>query len=286
MGTATDCLVVASIRQWVAREFAPAAERAGIPIVADLGLDVPALPEGCSSPAIWTPMEHAARLFRAGMVLPLSTPGPGWLPDLDRGFTGRAIRVGQLGDADIVPDLRTQVDIFAKAADMKVDRLPASRYPTAQHFVDSAKGAGLPPDSWIQVADDWLDLVEEHRCFVLDGLVVASSPYLVDGKTYEEGMEDDESLRHRDARKFAHEAVASVPGPAAFVVDVGFTSDGAPAVVEANPAWASNMYGADIDGVLATVRRACEPDQEWTWVPDPWLVAQAERKVILQRRRS
>ena len=61
-----------------------------------------------------------------------------------------------------------------------------------------------------------------------------------------------------DAAAFADRFLAdpSVPLPPAVVVDVGLLADGGWAVVEANPAWGSGLYGCDADAVLPVVRRA------------------------------
>jgi len=52
-------------------------------------------------------------------------------------------------------------------------------------------------------------------------------------------------------------ANADLSIPPAFVMDVGIIADRGWAVIEANAAWGSGLYGCDPAEVLRVVRRAC-----------------------------
>ena len=98
----------------------------------------------------------------------------------------------------------------------------------------------------------------EFRCFCLDGDVVTLSPYLRDDELAKKSnfkMSDEES---REATNFA-QSVLRLPDqktPRSIVIDVGRIKGSGWAVVEANAAWGSGIYGCDPDAVLDVVRHA------------------------------
>ena len=98
----------------------------------------------------------------------------------------------------------------------------------------------------------------EVRCFCLDGNVITSSPYLRSGKLaklYSYEMTDDES---REATEIVENLLAhtSQQLPRSIVIDVGKIEGKGWAVVEANGAWGSGIYGCDPDLVLDVIRHA------------------------------
>lgn len=99
---------------------------------------------------------------------------------------------------------------------------------------------------------------EEFRCFVADRQVVAASIYLKDGVLQKEsGYECDEDDLKR-AWDFAQSVCddTHVWLPPGVVIDMGRLGDGSWAVVEANAAWGSGIYGCDPVEVLMVLRRA------------------------------
>jgi hypothetical protein len=98
----------------------------------------------------------------------------------------------------------------------------------------------------------------EYRCFVLDGSVLTLSPYIIDGELAEVTgfVAPDEELAA--VRSFAHSVAADFAAnvPAAVALDVGFIEGRGWAVVEANGAWGSGIYGCDPDAVLYVLKRA------------------------------
>src|SRR5262249_17807356 len=89
--------------------------------------------------------------------------------------------------------------------------------------------------------------------------VVTLSPYLRYGELVQspEGHWEDE--RTDAARGFAQGVLSdgSVTLPPAVVMDVGVIEGRGWAVIEANAAWGSGIYGCDPAAVLGVVRRAC-----------------------------
>lgn len=282
-----EVLVAATIRAWVAEELrAGAAGR--IEVRHDFGLDLPVI---ATTTAWWTPAEHAARLLRAGAGLELSAPGPAWLSRVPEELSGRPVWSGTLSQLGEAPRAG-----YAKAAEAKVEGLPAAWWDDTGDFAAAAAAAGLGPDAWVQVSPRLLSIAEEHRCYVAEGEVVATSPYLLaDGSTYEEGWEARADLDHAGARGFASEATAALGAdqPPAYVLDVARLDDGSWVVLEANPAWCSGFYGCELGAVVEVVVASSVTPAPggpvraslhgaWAWRPDPVLVAYAEGRALLR----
>ena len=76
--------------------------------------------------------------------------------------------------------------MFAKAAEIKLDRLPARAYGTAAGFTGDAERAGLTISSAV-VLSELIEFTHEFRCFIAPDprtgrpAVAASSAYLIDG---------------------------------------------------------------------------------------------------------
>lgn len=280
-------LVVCARPRWVAEDLAGGLP-ADVAVWQEYGLGVPEV-DLVKPTAWWTPAAFAARMARAGVDLDLSAPGPSWIAGLPACFTKRHVWVGRLRDVGGAPKHG-----FAKPAEAKVAGLEAGWWEDISDFVAAASSARVPEDGWVQITETRLTLAEEHRCFVLDGVVLTTSPYLDrNGHTYELGMETSASFAHKKARRFAQEAVDSLGPrgcPDAFVVDVGLDETRGWVVIEANPAWCSGAYGCDMVAVAETVIassltvpcRSSTRHGEWFYRPDAALTAQAERMVPLR----
>lgn len=278
-------LVVSSMRAWVARDFSAAADPDQVRVVADLGLDLPEV--GTHGVAWWAPAEHAARVRHAGVHVPLVAPGPTWLARRPAEMLGRNVWAGQLKDVSEAPRSG-----WAKPAEAKVASLPARWWDDTNDFQGAAVAAGMPLDSWVQVADQRLDLVVEHRLFVVDGAVKTSSPYLLkDGTTWYPGMETRNDLSSKEAWEYATSVTRDLGDdqPRSYVLDVALLTDGRWVVIEANPTWCAGSYGSDMREVLTATLQSVdhEGDQgSWHWEPDPYLQRRAEQQRTLQGRRK
>ncbi|MFL6113362.1 MAG: ATP-grasp domain-containing protein [Catenulispora sp.] len=118
------------------------------------------------------------------------------------------------------------------------------------------------------LASDPVRFTVEFRLYVLDGEVVTGAQYAIDGDLDIEPL-DGHELAGR-ILGFAEDVVRECADalPSAVVVDVGLIADAdghggtAPAVIEANAAWASGHYAADPERVLDVVLRAAGPEAE------------------------
>lgn len=104
---------------------------------------------------------------------------------------------------------------------------------------------GLPAETAI-LTSEIVELVAEARCFVRDGHVLDCSVY--------EGEADPEA-----AAAFAREMAAAVPGPRAYVLDVGLIPARGWAIVEFNAAWGAGLNGCNPERVLPAIAAASGP---------------------------
>lgn len=124
-----------------------------------------------------------------------------------------------------------------------------------------ASGAELPAeydqDMTVLVAEpvQWMN---EFRCFLLNGKVRTLSPYLRSGELAENDEFRATSEELAQAVAFAESVAASpdVNMPRAVALDVGCIRDRGWAVVEANGAWGSGIYGCDPEAVLDVIQHA------------------------------
>ncbi|QDU93700.1 ATP-grasp domain-containing protein [Lignipirellula cremea] len=168
-----------------------------------------------------------------------------WLVQLPHAFRQREITLGTPGQA-------RQLDrpSFVK---------PPNDKSFAARIFDS--GASLP----LEFEDDVAVLVAqpvlwetEFRCFCLDGSVQTLSPYLRSGAHAQETDYHASDIELREATRFAEQVLAATKSftPRAVVIDVGQIAGKGWAVVEANAAWGSGIYGCDPDLVLDVIRHA------------------------------
>jgi len=128
---------------------------------------------------------------------------------------------------------------------------------TAQVY---SSGADLPDafddDMTVLVAEP-VQWESEYRCFCLDGDVKAVSPYLRSG-TLAEGQNCCMSQSEKEGVvSFVATIFAANPDtPRAIVIDVGQIVGRGWAVVEANSAWGSGIYGCVPNSVLDVIRHA------------------------------
>lgn len=268
-----NVLIVVSQYSWLAREFALTRT---VRVVSDLGLDAPDL---SGFPDVragwWVPGEHAVRLRRAGLDLPLQSLPQGWLSTVDRQWTKRAIWSGTLqryleGDGPRAG--------WSKISEAKVSRFPAT-WRQRSGVARDAESARINAHSIIEICPELLTLSCEHRLFVVDGTVVASSPYLdSDGCSWEEDWHKRTDMRSDEAVAFGQQLASALPLPNGVVLDVAWERERGWLLLEGNPAWASNPYGADPEGAVACVLAANRRSDRWNWNPDATLCDAAARK--------
>lgn len=169
-----------------------------------------------------------------------------FLPQLPFNLRGRAVQITTLGEARRIE----------KAAFIK----PAGEKTFAAQVYES--GAALPPLEWLEnetpvLISEPVQWEVEFRCFVCDGQVQTLSPYWRGDKTaqHTDGSWPMSEEERHNAQDFAAR-VLSETSLQVGVLDVGTIAGFGWAVVEANPAFGSGIYGCDPLQVLQVVRCA------------------------------
>jgi hypothetical protein len=185
-----------------------------------------------------------------GLGLSLLEPPPAWLAGLPPELTRRSVRFTTLAEARGLAG-----PAFIKPAEDKC--FPAVVYVSG----DRLPGEDVLPGATPVLVAGPVDWQVELRCFALDGEVLTLSPYWRDGRLAqtEAGSWPAPEEELRGAREFATVVLRDPRAalPPAVVLDVGVICGEGWAVVEANAAWGSGVYGCDPDQVLRVVQRAC-----------------------------
>jgi hypothetical protein len=177
----------------------------------------------------------------------------------------RAVEYGTFSD---LQNLKSPT--FVKPADPLNKAFEAGIYADARAIRTPTKVLSATPI----LAAEPVDWLFEYRCFVLEGKVVATSPYLQFGRPIWRPFAQGGTARQESAavRAFCERFLTRVKDllPPAFVVDVGLIEDRGWAVVEFNPAWCAGLLGADPQPILDVLRRASrdraslsEGDRRW-----------------------
>jgi hypothetical protein len=132
--------------------------------------------------------------------------------------------------------------------------------------------AALPPDTPVLSAEpvEWL---AEYRCFILEGAVLASSPYLSFGRSVGYGTASA-SVTPQPVLEVCRRlfGLSEPPLPPAYVVDIGLIENRGWAVVEFNPAWCSGLRSANAELMLDMLRRSCQKKHDVTPADSRWVM--------------
>ena len=259
-------------REWQAEEL----QAKGWDTRHSLGLVVPS--HGPRD-AWWMPQAYAVRFNKSlahhnQPLINFTAPTPELLPATPREHTGRRVGVVTVYDT-----LNSMVewpdDLWWKMATAKNDDFPCQPF-SHDSLMKHLEELALPYDSVLQFSEELPGVISEHRFFVADRAIKASSGYLKNGVTVYDGatFTGEEILLAGD-RANAVLADESFELPRAFVMDVTVTEDGA-FVLEYNPAWCSGWYDGDIPGVLEVIRLSTNPTKKelksWRYKPDEFLL--------------
>jgi hypothetical protein len=180
--------------------------------------------------------------------LDLVLPADDFLVGLPREYVGRAVRLVTAAEARTLPG-----PLFMKPPHRKTFQAGVVR-----------RGAELPemPDEDPVLVSEPVDWIAEFRYFVRGRQVLACSPYWLRGALARE--RDDwvtDTQMSGAARALIDRLLADprVELPEALVIDAGVTREHGPAVVEANEASGSGLYGCNPVGVLEVLRAATVP---------------------------
>lgn len=210
------------------------------------------------------PLFAAVVADQLGLIL--LEPPFDWLTTLPEMYRKRAVRFATLGEAR-----HLRQPTFVKPADDKC--FLAGVFPSGVQLPSEDLLPGTTP---VLIAEP-VKWEIEFRCFVLEREVVTLSPYLRYGELAQspEGHWEDE--RTDPAGEFAQRVLkdGSVNVPPAVVMDIGIIEGRGWAVIEANAAWGSGIYGCDPEAVLRVVRRACLSREQVPATDVPWVVKRA-----------
>lgn len=161
---------------------------------------------------------------------------------------------------------------FVKPADPLDRCFDAGVYSDAR---DIRAPRGIDPHTPVLVAEP-VEFLAEFRCFVREGSVAATSPYLSFGrpvwKAWGKGGERAAPSMNAVVVCWRFLESRSPALPPAFVVDVGLIEGRGWAVVEFNPAWCSGLLGADPAAVLGVLERACRDADALDAADAAWVV--------------
>jgi ATP-grasp domain, R2K clade family 2 len=193
--------------------------------------------EGLFAPAI-------AQTLRVRLL----TPDDSWLMHLPDAHRQREVRLTTLAEARTIARAAFVKPPNDKSFEARVYE-SGEELPT--EFDDNMAVLVAEPVVW----------QDEFRCFALDGNVRTLSPYLRGGRFAKLTDYSASATELDQARRFAEEVLANPPEhtPRALVLDVGTIAGRGWAVVEANGAWGSGIYGCDPDAVLDVIRCATVP---------------------------
>jgi hypothetical protein len=204
-----------------------------------------------------------ANVIADELSIALLEPAFSWVADLPSVYRQRMLRFATLGEVRRIATPAFVKPAYDKSFEARVYDAGVE-LPSVDLLRDEVPVLIAEPVQW--------EL--EFRCFVLNREVVTLSPYLRNGAFVqtEEGTwpasqdEVDEALAFAN-RLLNDNTIAAPPG---FVLDIGKIAGRGWAVVEANPAWASGVYGCDPSRVLHVLRRVCvsqpsDEDKRWVW---------------------
>jgi hypothetical protein len=207
-----------------------------------------------------------ADALAAQLGLALVEPSGDWLCHIPDAYRSRNVRQATLAEARALSE-----PAFVKPADEKC--FPARVYAGGDELTDDP---GLDQSLRVLIADP-VTFTFEHRAFVVERRIAALCPYLRNGELARDDQGDWPALPHEldEPRELLTRLLGdpAVLVPPAAVIDVGHIAGVGPAVVEANPAWASGLCGCDPRDVLPVLRRASVRADEVTNEDRQWLRA-------------
>jgi hypothetical protein len=201
--------------------------------------------------------------------LSLLEPPLDWLERLPGEYLKRRVRFSKLGEL-----AHAWFPSFIKPADDK--SFTAQVYQTYSDFPDVYN---LPPSTPVLISEP-VSWEVEFRCFIRDRQFFTISAY----KRYRELLESELNPWYADADE-SRAAISFIQTilmdrriliPPSLVIDIGLMEGNGWAVIEANPAWASGIYGCDPLEVLYTIARGCRPSLGLTIDDSIWVIQRTD----------
>lgn len=182
--------------------------------------------------------------------LELIEPHFNWLDLLPKKFKLREIKCVNFAEAKKLDETA-----FFKPADDKC--FPAKIYQSGKDLIEFTSLSENTP----VIISEPVKWNTEFRFFIANGEIQTFSPYSRNGELIKNANEEWLATikETENAVNFCQGLIKECPDqiPPAIVIDVGEIVGKGWAVVEANPCWASGIYGCDPTKVLKTIKRAC-----------------------------
>lgn len=199
------------------------------------------------------------------LSLSLLEPHFQWLSEIPFDYKLRQVDFMTLGEASKISSKK-----FIKPADDK--NFPAKVYKHGQEIPNLRTLSLLTPT----LVSDEVNFEIEFRCFILEGELKTFSPYSVNGVLAKnlEGIWQASDNQYKAANKFITKVLRELSNtlPPAVVVDVGEITGKGWAIVEANPAWASGIYGCAPKEVLKVISRTSIKTDKLSSEDKKWVI--------------
>lgn len=262
-------------RQWMKEELSA---NSLATVEHSYGFDIP---EFSSQDSWWIPQGIANRFIQSGMTFNFQAPGAYWLDKISPELTRRKVETFKVSEFEFRQD-NSNKKSFWKFAEAKVDSFPAGMR-TNEEVLAYIEKYEVPQDSVLQ-RSSYLNLGNEYRFFIIKGQIMTYSKYLTRKNNLELTYYDYSNVDLRESHAIAAyvaRIAPELPSPEAYVLDVSTCSSGGFAVLEANPAWCSAWYGAEINGVVKTILASNHFNKKWHYSPDALLVEKYKRMMPL-----
>jgi hypothetical protein len=194
-------------------------------------------------------------------------PTSDWLCRLPHQYSQRTVIKTTIGEAR-----RYDQPCFVKNADgMKA--FEAQVYDTGKDLPST----DYYPDDYEVLVSEPVNWEIEYRCFIRERKLITLSVYFRHGElakspdgVWLEDMDETAEASHFCQTLLQDDTVAMPP---ACVIDIGRITGRGWAVIEANPAYGSGIYGCDPLKVLDVVNRATIQSSNITQMDAPWITA-------------
>jgi hypothetical protein len=212
-------------------------------------------------------------LFAAAVAealsLALLEPSFHWLTTLPTNYLKRQVNFRTLGETH-----KMDRPLFIKPADDK--SFEARVYSSPEELPHD----NVLEDSVPVLCAEPVEWEMEFRCFVLNRSVTTLSPYWRSGRLaqVDDGSWPAAPEETAEVLEFVESFLqdTAVQLPPAVVVDIGKIRHRGWAVVEANPAFGSGIYGCDPVQILPVLERACVKQEHITENDVPWVILRME----------
>lgn len=184
-----------------------------------------------------------------------------WLMRLPKEYLHRDLRLVTLAEARKLTKAQ-----FIKPAEGKF--FAAKVYPNADDLPPlGTQAEGMPV--YISEPVKWL---KEFRCFIFERRLLTFSIYSRQGELAENWLMSADEVD--SVKEFCAKFLADIriTMPPAFVLDIGEIEGRVWAVIEANPVWASGIYGSDTTKILSLLERACIPAKDLSDEDAKWQI--------------